>query len=174
MAEKWHTLSVPEVERELDTNVHGGLSKEEAKKRQELYGKNELPEGKRENTFFVFVRQFQSPLIYVLFAASAVVFLMGKTADAAIIMAVLVFNAIIGVAQEGKAQKTLQALKKFAESYGTVVRDGEETVVVDGEIAVADMVLGKRDALGVWDTEKASLKAKKDAFVLAIEVPMSV
>jgi len=46
--------------------------------------------------------------------------------------------------------------------------------VVDGEIAVADMVLGKRDALGVWDTEKASLKAKKDAFVLAIEVPMGV
>jgi len=43
-----------------------------------------------------------------------------------------------------------------------------------GEIAVADMVLGKRDALGVWDTEKASLKAKKDAFVLAIEVPMGV
>src|SRR3989344_4917383 len=139
MEKQWHTLPVSSVEQELGTSIHTGLSAEESKKHLETYGPNELPEGKRDSYLAIFLLQFASPLIYILLAASVIVFFTGEPADGAIIIFVLVFNAVLGTAQEGKAEKTLLALKKFTETYASVIRDGEEIIITDKEIVPGDL-----------------------------------
>ena len=94
-----------------------------------------------DGTPLIFLRQFQSPLIYILFAAAGIVFAMGEVIDASIIFAVLLFNAIVGTMQEGKAQNTLRALKNFAETSATVLRDGKELIVLDTEVVPGDIVI---------------------------------
>jgi len=136
----WHTKTVPEVLLALDSREHG-LTKEEATERFQKYGLNKLPEGKVDGLLLIFFRQFQSPLIYILFAAAGIVFAMGEVIDASIIFAVLLFNAIVGTIQEGKAQNTLLALKKFAETSATVLRDGKEIIVPDIEVMLGDIII---------------------------------
>src|SRR3989344_7560440 len=105
----WHTKTTPEIIGVLRSHEHG-LSKDEAERRLEEYGPNNLPEGKVDSLSVIFLRQFRSPLIYILLAASAVVLSMGEIVDGSIILAVLLFNAVVGTIQEGKAQNTLRAL----------------------------------------------------------------
>ena len=136
----WHTKTVPEVLDLLHSHERG-LTKEEAVKRFQEYGFNKLPEGKVDSLLLIFLRQFQSPLIYILFAAAGIVFAMGEVIDASIIFAVLLFNAIVGTIQEGKAQNTLLALKKFAETSATVLRDGKELIVPDTVVMPGDVIV---------------------------------
>src|SRR3989338_820659 len=136
----WHTKTVHEVLGALDSREHG-LTKEEATKRFQKYGFNKLPEGKVDGLLIIFLRQFKSPLIYILFAAAGIVLAMGEVIDALIIFAVLLFNAIVGAIQEGKAQNTLLALKKFAETSATVLRDGKELIVLDTEVMPGDIIV---------------------------------
>ena len=136
----WHTKTVPEVLGALDSREHG-LTKEEATERFQKYGLNKLPEGKVDGLLIIFLRQFKSPLIYILFAAAGIVLAMGEVIDASIIFAVLLFNAIVGTIQEGKAQNTLLALKKFAETSATVLRDGKELIVLDTEVMPGDIII---------------------------------
>lgn len=118
-----------------------GLTQSEAKSRLEKYGLNKLPEGKTDSLFVIFFRQFKSPLIYILLAACLTVFIMGEILDGWVILAVLVFNAIIGMIQEGKAQNTLLALKKFTETKATVLREGKELIIPDDEVVVGDIII---------------------------------
>ena len=136
----WHTKTVPEVLDLLRSHEHG-LTKEEATERFQKYGLNKLPEEKVDGLLLIFLRQFKSPLIYILFAAAGIVFAMGEVIDASIIFAVLLFNAIVGTIQEGKAQNTLLALKKFAETSATVLRDGKELIVLDTEVMPGDIII---------------------------------
>ncbi|OGD69917.1 hypothetical protein A3D09_03420 [Candidatus Collierbacteria bacterium RIFCSPHIGHO2_02_FULL_49_10] len=136
----WHTKTVPEVLLVLRSREHG-LTKEEATERFQEYGFNKLPEGKVDGLLLIFLRQFKSPLIYILFAAAGIVFAMGEVIDASIIFAVLLFNAIVGTIQEGKAQNTLLALKKFAETSATVLRSGMELIVSDTEVMPGDIIV---------------------------------
>src|SRR3989338_7485130 len=110
----WHTKSSAVVIEELRSSERG-LSNAEATLRLKQYGQNKLQEAKVDGIVTIFLRQFQSPLIYILVAASIVVFVIGEVVDGSIILAVLLFNAIVGTIQEGKAQNTLLALKKFVE-----------------------------------------------------------
>ena len=126
--------------RALETSERG-LGAEEAKSRLSKFGANKLPEAKVDGLVVIFLRQFQSPLIYILMAASVVVFVMGKIVDGSIILAVLLFNAIVGTIQEGKAQNTLLALKKFAETKATVLRDGKELIISDTEVVPGDLLI---------------------------------
>ncbi|MBI2594768.1 MAG: hypothetical protein HYW38_00700, partial [Candidatus Colwellbacteria bacterium] len=119
----------------------GGLSQEEASRRLREYGPNKLPEAKVESAFTIFLRQFQSPLIYILFGASLLVFAMGEIVDGSIILFVLFFNAVVGSIQEGKAQNTLLALKKFAETRATVLREGREFIISDAEVVPGDILI---------------------------------
>ena len=100
----WHSLSLDDIERELATNLDQGLTAEEAKSRLRLHGYNELPQGKAEGTLLIFLKQFQSPLIYILVFVGVALVLLGEAVDAAIIFFVLLFNAVVGAIQEGKAQ----------------------------------------------------------------------
>src|SRR3989338_2567923 len=136
----WHTKTVHEVLGALDSREHG-LTKEEATERFQKYGHNKLPEEKLDGLLIIFLRQFKSPLIYILFVAAGIVFAMGEVIDASIIFAVLLFNAIMGTIQEGKAQNTLLALKKFAETSATVLRDVKELIVLDTEVMPGDIII---------------------------------
>lgn len=118
----------------------GGLTKEEVEVRTRRYGRNALPEAAEETYVHMFFSQFRSPLIYVLLFACALVYLTGETVDAGIILAVLIFNSIVGTIQEGRAQKTLRALKQFTETSATVIRGEEEYAIPDTELVPGDII----------------------------------
>lgn len=136
----WHAMPVVDVLSALSSHERG-LSGDEAKKRLEKYGSNKLPEGRVDGIPTIFFRQFKSVLIYILLIAAGIVFLMEEPIDAAIILFVLLFNAIVGTIQEGKAQNTLRALKNFAETSATVLRDEKEIVITDEEVVQGDIIL---------------------------------
>ncbi len=118
-----------------------GVTASGAAARLAQFGRNELPAAAAESLARIFVRQFQSPLIYVLAAAAVAVLAMGDAVDAAIIGAVLLFNAGVGALQEGRAQNTLAALRKFVATTATVLRDGREAIVPDAEVVPGDTLV---------------------------------
>lgn len=140
MEQLWYIKKTPEVLEALDSQEEG-LALEEAKIRLKKYGFNKLPEAKLESLLSIFSRQFQSPLIYTLLLACLIVFLMGEYIDGLVILFVLLFNAVVGTFQEGKAQNTLLALKKFAETNTKVLRDGKELVIPDYEVVPGDIII---------------------------------
>ncbi len=138
--QNWPSKSLSELLGSLHS-TELGLSGVEVLVRQKKFGPNQLPEGKVDGLPTIFFRQFQSPLIYILFIAGAVVFLIGELVDASIILGVLIFNSIVGTIQEGKAQNTLLALKNFVETKATVIRDEIEIIIPDTEIVPGDVIL---------------------------------
>ena len=140
MIDVWHTKAIGAVLGALTTGEKG-LSNTEAAKRYAALGPNVLPEAKPDSYAAIFLRQFESPLIYVLFGASAVVFVMGQFVDGALILAVLIFNAIVGTIQEGRAQNTLRALKNFVETNATVIREDKEVIIPDKEVVEGDILV---------------------------------
>ncbi len=140
MESKWHTKTIPEIFEALGTSERG-LDGESANRRLQEYGLNKLLEAEVEGLAVIFLRQFQSPLIYILFAASAIVFVMGEIIDGSIILAVLIFNAIVGTIQEGRAQNALLALRNFVETRATVLREGKELIIPDAEVVPGDIII---------------------------------
>jgi Ca2+-transporting ATPase len=136
----WYTRTIPEIFDALHS-CERGLTRTEITERLKEYGINKLPEGKADGLPVIFLRQFQSSLIYILLAASMIVFAMGETIDGSIILAVLLFNAVVGTIQEGKAQNTLLALKKFVETKAVVLREGKELIIPDSEVVPGDIII---------------------------------
>lgn len=136
----WHTKTVSEVLAALGSHERG-LAEQDAKTRLGTYGPNKLSEAKPDGLSLIFARQFQSPLIYVLFAAGTIIAVTGQITDAYVVFGVLLFNAIVGTLQEGKAQNTLRALKRFAETSATVVREGKELIIPDTEVTRGDIIV---------------------------------
>ncbi|MBI2033861.1 MAG: HAD-IC family P-type ATPase [Candidatus Liptonbacteria bacterium] len=140
-SQAWYTKTLSEIEKELETDFKHGLKEEEAKKRLKSFGLNTLPEVKSDSLLEIFFRQFQSSLIYVLLLVCVALFLIGEIADALIILFVLTFNAVVGAIQEGKAQNTLAALKRFVETEAMVLRNGKEIVIPDKEVGPGDILV---------------------------------
>lgn len=136
----WHTKDLTEVFSALKSSPEG-ISLNEIISRREKYGYNKLPEPKADSFFIIFLRQFQSPLIYILLCAAVILLFIGDFSDAIVIFLVLTVNAIIGSFQEGRAQNTLLALRKFAETNAAVLRGGKEIIVPDYELVPGDIVL---------------------------------
>ena len=144
----WFNKTSEEVERELKTNIKTGLSDNEIKERQEKYGLNELAQGKKKSLFVKFLEQFKDFMIIVLIIAAIISGAIGIAqnegiADTVIIMIVVVANAIIGVAQESKAEKSLEALQKLSGHEAKVIRDGSikslpSKYLVPGDIVVLE------------------------------------
>lgn len=124
----------------FQTSEHG-LADAEAAARLTRYGKNALPEAKPDSLFLIFLRQFASPLIYLLIGAAAIIYVTEGPVDAYIILAILLFNAVIGTIQEGKAQNTLRALKSFATTSATVLRGGVERLIPDADVVPGDILI---------------------------------
>ncbi len=136
----WFNFKSEEVLKQLKSHS-SGLSRKEVQNRLLEHGLNKLPETKADSLWVVFGRQFKNPLIYVLLAASLIFFLLGEQVDGLIVLAVLIFNAIIGTVQEGRAQNTLAALKKFIETNTTVIREGRELIISDTEVVPGDIIV---------------------------------
>lgn len=142
----WHTLKVEEVRKKLRTNFERGLRQEEIEKRKERYGTNEIVESKKTNIFVKFLNQFKDFMIIILIIAaiiSAVLSYVQKTneyVDSIIIVAIVVLNAIMGVVQESKAEKSLDALKKMSAPTCKVKRNGEIATMASSELVPGDIV----------------------------------
>ncbi|MDT3436042.1 HAD-IC family P-type ATPase [Haloarcula sp. 1CSR25-25] len=136
----WHTLALQAVYSRLKTDSDG-LSSDEATTRQSEYGPNRLPQKEPTPAWLIFLRQFRSPLIYILGLAAVISIAIGETTDAGFIALVLVVNSIIGGTQEFQAERSSRALQGLLRTRGTAVRDGD-TVDIDGEDFVpGDVVL---------------------------------
>lgn len=117
-----------------------GLSSEEVDKRLEQYGYNVLPEQRKDGPIGIFVRQFNSPFIYVLLAAALASFGLGQNLNGIFIFAVLLINATIGTIQEYSAQRAASALKKMVPQYASVIRDGVPKKINATELVPGDIV----------------------------------
>lgn len=135
-----YNLTSYEVLQKFDTSLQG-LSEDEAEKRLGEYGPNKLAEAKTESLLMIFLRQFKSPLIYVLLLAALAIFFTSDISDGFVILFIIFFNAIVGTIQEGRAQSTLLALKKMTETNASVVRDGQETIVSSEKLVPGDIIV---------------------------------
>ena len=143
----WQSFNVGEVARKLRTNIERGLSKEEAENRRNKHGPNKLEEKKKENIFIRFIKEFKDFMIIILIIAaiiSAVVsYIQGQNdyIDSIIIIAIVVLNAIMGLVQEAKAEKSLEALKDMSAPVAKVRRDGRILTIKGTEVVPGDIVL---------------------------------
>lgn len=137
----WFSKSQDDVLKDLDVNPSTGLSSEEVNKRLEKYGYNKL-KGKPKKSFIsLFLSQLQDMLIYVLLGAAVVTIFIGEYVDSIIILLVVLINAAIGVAQEYKAEKAVEALQKMTTPKSLVRRDSEIKEVNSEEVVPGDIII---------------------------------
>lgn len=135
----WYQLGVEQVFELLATDSNG-LTTPEAKARLEKYGYNEL-KVKKQSSLIRFLRQFHNALLYVLIVAAIVTFFLGHLTDMYVIIGVVLATVIIGFIQEGKAEASLEALKKMMIQECNVIRDGERKIIAARELVPGDVVL---------------------------------
>ena len=138
---EWYRQNKEELLSNLNTNIDRGLPKEEIENRLEEYGYNELKEGEKKSLLSKILGQFNDFLVIILIVASAVSFAVGEKTDAIVILAIVVINALLGLYQEGRAEKALEALKKMAAPNAKVIRDGATTIVPANTLVPGDIVL---------------------------------
>ncbi len=137
----WFSQSQEEVLKKLDVNPSKGLTSAEAKSRLEKYGENKLKSKPKKSLLALFFSQLKDMLIYVLLGAAAITLAIGEYADAIIILLVVILNAVIGVFQEYKAGKAIEALQKMTTPKALVRRDGEAKEINSEEIVPGDIVI---------------------------------
>ena len=135
----WHTLKPEEVLRHFEVQDNG-LTTEEAKRRLEYYGPNQLKEAPRPTFWQMLWEQLNNFVVILLIVASLISALLGDYVEAAAIMAIVVLNAILGIVQERRAEEALAALKKLAAPDAQVLRDGHRTTVPAYELVPGDIV----------------------------------
>ena len=139
--ENWGTKTIEEVVGALETDLQAGLAREEAARRLAIHGKNQLIEEKPRSFFSMLFDQFKDFLVLILIASTIIAALMGEILDAAVIMSIVILNAILGVIQEGRAERALAALRRMAVPEATVVRGGQQFRVPSSELVPGDLVL---------------------------------
>lgn len=137
----WFTKSQDEVLKELSVNPATGLSEEDAKSRLAQYGMNKLKGKPKKSIISLFLSQLKDMLIYVLLGAAVITLFIKEYADAIIILLVVVLNAVIGVAQEFKAEKAVEALQKMTTPKSLVRRDGEIKEINSEDIVPGDIII---------------------------------
>ena len=143
----WHTLSIGDTLRKLGSNISTGLNSKEVEKRFNTYGKNKLNEKKKENIFIRFLKQFNDFMIIILIIASIISAVVSNMQgsndyfDSIIIIAIVVFNAIMGLIQESKAEKSLEALQKMSAPTCKVKRNGKIEIVKGEDVVPGDIIL---------------------------------
>ena len=142
----WFHESIEEVEKHFGVDETKGLSKEQVEKNRQTYGMNELAAKKKKSLFVKFLEQFKDFMIIILIIAAIISGIVGYyegegITDSIIILIVVIVNAIIGVAQESKAEKSLEALQKLSSHVAKVVRNGNVEVVPSKELVPGDIVV---------------------------------
>ena len=143
---EWFRKSVEEVKQQFKVDEKQGLSDEQATQNRQTYGTNELAAKKKKSLFVKFLEQFKDFMIIILIIAAIVSGIVGYyegegITDSIIILIVVIVNAIIGVAQESKAEKSLEALQKLSSHVAKVIRNGNVTVIPARELVPGDIVL---------------------------------
>src|SRR5262249_40460390 len=155
-----------EVVRRLNTNTEDGLDAATISQRLTKYGPNRLPEGKKQGVLMRLLLQFNNILVYVLLAAGFVKLMIGLWLDAAIILAVVVINALLGFIQEGKAEKALDSIRNMLSAQARAIRGGETRLLPAEELVPGDVVLlesGDKIPADLRLTEVKNLRTKEAA-----------
>lgn len=162
-----------ELLRHLQTSPEKGLSTESAKKRLQEYGENRLKEGKKKTNLQRFLDQFKDVMILILLAAAAISFVAAmiekdpsELFEPLLILLIVVLNALMGVIQESKAEKALEALKSLSAPHARVVRDGSEKVIDAAGLVPGDIILLEAGDFVPADArllQSASLKSEESA-----------
>jgi P-type Ca2+ transporter type 2C len=137
----WHSMEIESILKNLETDPEQGLSQQEVQRRLGEYGYNELGEQAKTSPFILFLNQFKNTLIIILIAATVLSALIGDLLDAGIILAIVVFCALLGFLQEYRAERALDALKKMLTPTNTVFRGGKELKVSSKELVPGDILL---------------------------------
>lgn len=137
----WYLLENEEVSSKLSTDLEKGLSSELAKERLKSHGYNELISKEGPTIWQMLLSQFQDFLVLILIGASLVSALIGEVTDSVVIILIVVLNATLGVVQEFKANKALEALKKMAAPEAKVIRDGKIIEIPARELVPGDLVI---------------------------------
>lgn len=142
-----YSQNVNELLNELKTNKEKGLSSAEALVRKEKYGENKLREKKKKSIIQRFFDQFKDAMILILIVAAVISFVVvcveknwGELFEPILILLIVVLNAVMGVYQEGKAEKALNALKNMSAPHARVIRDGEEKIIDAIDLVPGDII----------------------------------
>ncbi len=149
---QWHSLPIRDVFTEVGSDPNG-LSEEEARRRLERYGYNELQPEKATSPVTILLRQFKNILVVILIAAALLSIALGETIDAIVILAIVIAIAVLGFVQEYRSERALEALKKMAALTATALRGGAET-----EIPARELVPGDIAVLSVGDKIPADIR----------------
>lgn len=158
--------SIQETCRELQSDGERGLTRQEAVRRYSIHGKNALQEKRKRTVIESFFSQLNDPLIYVLLAAAVISVFLEETSDAVIIGVVVLLNAVVGMIQEGKAQRALESLKKLVSPKAFVIREGTLQEVEASTLVVGDLVrleTGCQVPADLRLVESTNLKAEESA-----------
>ncbi len=160
----WHQLSIEQIITDVSTDLLNGLSHEEALSRQKQYGFNELAEKNKESLLHKFINQFKDFLVLILLAASAISLFIGEMTDTIVIIAIVILNASLGVFQEAKAEKALEALKRMSAPSSKTIRDGNLVLIPSRELVPGDIVIleaGDYIPADIRIVETANLKVEE-------------
>ena len=151
--QEFYSCPQSEVVKDLATDAQKGLSEQEAQARRARYGENKLAEQKKKSMFVRFLEQFKDVMIIILLIAACVsfgvicyqVFVTGEESpiefvEPALIIFIVVLNAIMGLVQESKAEKALEALKNMSAPHARVLRDGKEKFIQASELVPGDVI----------------------------------
>ena len=136
-----HAHDLGAVVRELGTDLSLGLDESEARSRLSKFGPNRLAEAPSASMWLMILDQFKDFLIMLLLGAAAISLLLGEYVDALAIIAIVTINAVLGVVQEWRAEKSLQSLRRMAAPIATVVRGGQQNNIASHELVPGDLVI---------------------------------
>ncbi len=139
-SKEYYRLSGQEALKDLSSSTQG-LSEKEAGSRLEKYGKNEIKKGKEISPLQIFLNQFKSPVVYILLAALIISGILREVVDSVVIASILVINGVFGFAQEYKAEKSIEALKKLESLKARVLRDGKVMQIDSAMLVPGDIIL---------------------------------
>jgi Ca2+-transporting ATPase len=165
MNNQWHAFKIDETLRKLNTS-QTGLTDSEVTERRAKYGYNEIEEKAGISPFILFLSQFKSLLIVILFAAAMVSLVLGKLPEAISIMTIVLFAGILGFIQEFRAGKALASLKKMAAPLAIVLRDGKEQEIPSRELVPGDIIkiaMGAKVPADARILKSANLKVEEAA-----------
>lgn len=187
MAKDIRSETIEELAARLDVDIDKGLTEQEAVRRLEIHGPNELQEEEEIHPIHIFLDQFKDALIFILMIATLIAFLLwvrdqarGHTEelypyDAMAITAIIILNAVIGFYQEFKAERAIKALKQLAQSHAVVLRQGDKHRVLSSELVLGDVVFvseGDRVPADIQLVETHNMRVDESAFT-GESVPVS-
>ena len=161
-----YSESIDNILNQLETDSAQGLTAAEAEQRLREIGPNSLTEEKKESFLQKLLNQFKDFMIIILIIASVISGILGEIADAIIIIAIVIINAVLGLIQEGRAEKAIEALQKMSAPHARIVRDGQQMSIEAEELVPGDIVLLEAGDIVPADIrliESSNLKAEEAA-----------